>query len=206
MKHKGLIVAARLLSAVFRPYYIPIVGFVALFTFTYLSLLPLLYKLTVVAMVYVFTILLPRLCIYVYRKLNGWAPVQLRLRENRAIPYILFILSYVACLHLMFRMHMPRYMCGILVSALLRHCECVVENQHAFGRGRRCDRCVSGLFGTVHVQSCLVAVCYGTDIWSCGDSTYVAPSAQSGASGGRYPRGSGLRFCRYNFIIENEFN
>lgn len=51
MKHKGLIVAARLLSAVFRPYYIPIVGFVALFTFTYLSLLPLLYKLTVVAMV-----------------------------------------------------------------------------------------------------------------------------------------------------------
>ncbi len=41
MKHKGLIVAARLLSAVFRPYYIPIVGFVALFTFTYLSLLPL---------------------------------------------------------------------------------------------------------------------------------------------------------------------
>lgn len=49
MKHKGLIVAARLLSAVFRPYYIPIVGFVALFTFTYLSLLPLLYKLTVVA-------------------------------------------------------------------------------------------------------------------------------------------------------------
>ena len=43
----------------------------------------------------------------------------------------------------------------------MRHCECVVENQHAFGRGRWCDRCVSGLFGTVHVQSCLVAVCYG---------------------------------------------
>ena len=128
MKHKGLIVAARLLSAVFRPYYIPIVGFVALFTFTYLSLLPLLYKLTVVAMVYVFTILLPRLCIYVYRKLNGWAPVQLRLRENRAIPYILFILSYVACLHLMFRMHMPRYMCGILVSALLIQMVCVIVN------------------------------------------------------------------------------
>ena len=139
MKHKGLIVAARLLSAVFRPYYIPIVGFVALFTFTYLSLLPLLYKLTVVAMVYVFTILLPRLCIYVYRKLNGWAPVQLRLRENRAIPYILFILSYVACLHLMFRMHMPRYMCGILVSALLIQMVCVIVNvwwkisMHAIG-------------------------------------------------------------------------
>ena len=106
MRYRNLILSA------------PIVGFVSLFTFTYLSLLPLFYKLTILCMVYVFTILLPRLCIYVYRKLNGWAPVQLRLRENRAIPYILFILSYVACLHLMFRMHMPRYMCGILVSAL----------------------------------------------------------------------------------------
>ena len=33
MKHKGLIVAARLLSAVFRPYYIPIVGFCGLVHF-----------------------------------------------------------------------------------------------------------------------------------------------------------------------------
>ena len=141
MKHKGLIVAARLLSAVFRPYYIPIVGFVALFTFTYLSLLPLLYKLTVVAMVYVFTILLPRLCIYVYRKLNGWAPVLVRLRELRGIRFILLILSFVACVHLMFRMHMPRYMCGILVSALLIQMVCVIVNvwwkisMHSAGAG-----------------------------------------------------------------------
>ena len=209
MKHKGLIVAARLLSAVFRPYYIPIVGFVALFTFTYLSLLPLLYKLTVVAMVYVFTILLPRLCIYVYRKLNGWAPVQLRLRENRAIPYILFILSYVACLHLMFRMHMPRYMCGILVSALLIQMVCVIVNvwwkisMHSAGAG--------GVIGALVAYSVLFM--FNPVWWLCvtvlisgAVGTYVAPSAQSGASGGRYPRGSGLRFCRYNFIIENEFN
>ena len=211
MKHKGLIVAARLLSAVFRPYYIPIVGFVALFTFTYLSLLPLLYKLTVVAMVYVFTILLPRLCIYVYRKLNGWAPVQLRLREEPChtlyiVHPVLRGLSSFDVPYAHAALYVRYFSVGFADTDGMRHCECVVENQHAFGRGRWCDRCVSGLFGTVHVQSCLVAVCYGTDIWSCGDSTYVAPSAQSGASGGRYPRGSGSRFCRYNFIIENEFN
>ena len=119
MRYRNLILSARLLSVVFRPYHAPIVGFVSLFTFTYLSLL----------------------CIYVYRKLNGWAPVQLRLRENRAIPYILFILSYVACLHLMFRMHMPRYMCGILVSALLIQMVCVIVNvwwkisMHSAGAG-----------------------------------------------------------------------
>ena len=63
------------------------------------------------------------------------------MRENRAIPYILFILSYVACLHLMFRMHMPRYMCGILVSALLIQMVCVIVNvwwkisMHSAGAG-----------------------------------------------------------------------
>ncbi len=128
MRHKGLVVAARLLSVVFRPYHMPVVGFAALFTFTYLSLLPWPYKLTVLAMVCAFTILLPRLCIYVYRRLNGWNPVQLRTREKRAIPYLLFILSYAACLYLMSRMHMPRYMCGILVSALLIQVVCATVN------------------------------------------------------------------------------
>ncbi len=141
MRHRGLFVAARLLSFVFRPYYMPTVGFVALFTFTYLRVLPLFYKLTMVAMVYVFTVLLPRLCIYVYRKLNGWAPVQLRLRERRAIPYILFILSYIACLQLMFRLHMSRCMYGIIVSAMLIQTVCVVVNvwwkisMHSAGAG-----------------------------------------------------------------------
>lgn len=128
MNQKQLIIVAKLLSVVFRPYYMPIVGFVALFTFTYLSLLPFYYKMIILSMVYVFTILLPRICIYIYRRLNGWASHQLRLREYRAVPYGLFILSYVACLHLMMRMHMPHYMCGILASSLLIQLVCVLVN------------------------------------------------------------------------------
>lgn len=128
MNRKPLIVAARVLSALFRPYYLPLVGFLALFTFTYLRLLPVYYKLVVLAIVYVFTILLPRLCIFVYRKINGWAPQQFRLREYRAVPYGVFILCYVACLHLMLNLHLPRYMCGILVSALFIQVVCIVVN------------------------------------------------------------------------------
>lgn len=125
---KQMIMAARFFSALFRPYYLPIVGFVALFWFTYLSLLPFYFKMIVLSMIYVFTILLPRLCIYIYRKVNGWAPHQLRLRENRAVPYGMFILSYVACLHLMLNLHLPRYMCGIIVSALFIQVVCIVVN------------------------------------------------------------------------------
>ncbi|MCD8317338.1 MAG: hypothetical protein LUC45_00080 [Paraprevotella sp.] len=141
MKYRNLIVVSRLLSAVFRLYYMPIVGFVALFTFTSLRLLPWFYKLTVLCMVYVFTIFLPRLCILVWRKLNGWGLIQLRVREYRAVPYILFILSYLAFLVLMFRLHMPRYICGILVSALLIQMVCVTVNvwwkisMHSAGAG-----------------------------------------------------------------------
>lgn len=119
---------ARVLSVISRPYYMPVVGFLALFTFTYLSLLPLFYKLLVLSMVWIFTIALPRLCVFVWRKLNGWAPMQLRLRERRAVPYVMFMLSYTACLHLMFRLHLPHYMCGILVAALLVQAVCIVVN------------------------------------------------------------------------------
>ena len=125
---RGLMVAARVLSVVSRPYYAPVVLFVALFTFTYLSLLPLSYKLTVLVMVWAFTIALPRLCVWVWRRLNGWAPVQLRRRENRGVPYALSILSYAACLHLMWNLHLPHYMCGIIVAALLVQAVCVAVN------------------------------------------------------------------------------
>ncbi len=140
-QQRKIMMAARLFSTVFRPYYMPIVGFVALFTFTYLSLLPLFYKLAVLLAVYSFTILLPRFSIFIYRKLNGWAPLHFRLRERRAVPYVLFILSYMACLHFMYRLHMPRYMCGIIVSALLVQFVCAAVNvwwkisTHAAGAG-----------------------------------------------------------------------
>lgn len=128
MKNKSIIVAARFLSAVFRPFYMPIVGFVGLFLFTYLSILPMVYKLTVLALVYCFTVLLPQLTILCYRKLQGWEPRHLREREKRVVPYILSILSYLSCLHLMVRLHLPRYMGGIIVAALMIQTVCAVVN------------------------------------------------------------------------------
>lgn len=119
---------AWLFSLVFRPYHLPLVGFVTLFAFTYLRVVPFVYKMYVLGLVYVFTVLLPRLCVWVYRKLGGWAPHQLRLREYRAVPYVLFILSYMACLYLMMQSHMPPYMCGILISALLIQMVCAIIN------------------------------------------------------------------------------
>lgn len=141
MKNKVIIFAARLLSNLFRPFYMPLLGFLVLFAFTYLRLLPGVYKLTVLLMVYCFTILLPQLTIWFYRKMNGWKKHQLRHRENRMVPYMLFILCYLGCLYLLLQLHLPRYLGGIIVASLLVQMVCAVVNlwwkvsSHSAGAG-----------------------------------------------------------------------
>lgn len=128
MKAKYLIFTARFFSVLFRPFYMPLVGFIALFYFTFLDALPLRYKLTVLVTVYLFTVLMPRMAIFCYRKLNGWASHQLSRRERRVVPYILSMSSYLACLYVMDNTHMPNYMSGIIVSALLVQLACAFIN------------------------------------------------------------------------------
>ena len=57
-REKNIILAARVVSMLFTPFYLPLVGLMALFLFSYLSLMPWAYKLQVLTLVYVFTILL----------------------------------------------------------------------------------------------------------------------------------------------------
>ena len=111
----ALFMAARIISAIFTPF----VAFLLLFFFTYLRILPLQYKLTVLIMVYCFTILLPMLGIYLLQKINGWTLRELGKREKRFLPYLITIMSYTGCFLTMYRIHLPRYMSGIIIATLL---------------------------------------------------------------------------------------
>ncbi len=128
MSDKQIILIARFFSGLFRPFYMPFVSFVALFLFTYLNILPFGYKISVLALVYCMTILLPQVLIFGYRSIKGWKPIHLRRRERRVTPYILSIFSYITCLYVLNRLHMPRYMGGIIVSALLIQITCALVN------------------------------------------------------------------------------
>jgi len=57
---KALLWGARALSSIFRPQYFPLVGFLALFLFTYLSLLPLSFKALIMIIVLMVVILIYR--------------------------------------------------------------------------------------------------------------------------------------------------
>ncbi len=128
MRYKHLIIAARLMSLVFTPFYLPVVGLLALFVFSYLSLLPLSYKLTVIGIVYLFTILLPTLLIHLYRRYQGWTLIELGHKERRMVPYVISIMCYMLCTYIMETMHIPHFMGSILISALIIQVVCALIN------------------------------------------------------------------------------
>lgn len=126
--HDPLVLPSRIISGVFTPFMFPFIAFLLLFSFTYLHVLPWRYKITVLVLVYCFTIFLPMLAIYLLHKLNGLTLRALRHREKRFMPYGLTILSYIGCLITMHRLFLPRYLSGIIVAALLCMILCALVN------------------------------------------------------------------------------
>lgn len=128
MKEKNIILTARVLSMIFTPFYLPLVGLMALFVFSYMNLLPWQYKLMVLGLVYIFTILLPSIFIHLYRRYQGWDLIELGTRERRMVPYVISILCYFGCYYLMTMLHIPSFMARILLAALLIQIVCAVIN------------------------------------------------------------------------------
>lgn len=128
MKEKNIILAARIMSMLFTPFYLPLVGLVALFLFSYMSLLPLAYKLPMLLTVYISTILMPSLLIHLYRKFQGWTSKELGRKERRIVPYLISILCYFGCFFLMEYRNTPRVISIILVAALVIQMVCALIN------------------------------------------------------------------------------
>ncbi len=127
-REKQLILTARIISMLFTPFYLPMVGLAALFSFSYLNIFPWSYKIEVLIMAYLFTILLPTVMIHIYRRYQGWTLIELGHRERRMIPYIISILCYFTCIYLMEHLHMPHFMGSIVVAALMVQIVCALIN------------------------------------------------------------------------------
>lgn len=117
-----------MLSVLFTPFYLPILGLLILFIFSYLSLLPLTYKLFLLLMFYLFTVFLPTALIRFYRRYQGWTLIELGSRERRAIPYVISIFSYLLCYYIMAATHVPHFMGSILIAALVIQVACAIIN------------------------------------------------------------------------------
>ena len=181
---RSLIRTARVISAIFTPFSIPFLAFLILFLFSYLRIMPIQYKLIVLGVVYCFTILMPTLTIFLFRKINGFSPEDLGERKRRFMPFLLTITSYVFCLVMMHRLNIPWYMTGIILAALIMMVICIVVNlkwklsEHMAGVGAIVGGLVSGM----------VAMFVHPDCRCLGHSTYYFTASYIG-------RGTG-RFCR----------
>lgn len=128
MKEKNIIFTARIISMIFTPFYLPIVGLIALFIFSYMSLLPMMYKLVMLAMVYLLTVVAPSLLIHLYRLCQGWTSHELGRKERRLVPYIISIVCYFACFFWMEYRNTPRVISIIVVVALTIQMVCALIN------------------------------------------------------------------------------
>lgn len=127
-RDKAIILAARVVSIIFTPFYLPILGLIVLFTFSYLSQMPWPYKLQILIMVYLFTILLPTILIHLYRRYQGWSLIQLGSKERRMVPYVISILCYFVCVYCMDYLHIPHFMGNIVSAALFIQIVCALVN------------------------------------------------------------------------------
>lgn len=128
MNEKTLIKVAALLSSLFSPFYVPTWVLTVLFLFSYLKLLPGGYKLLLLIIVFVFTVLLPRTGINIFRMIMRWTHHQLSSRENRYMPYVIAIASYVVCLTLMSHLNVAMFIRSIVMAAFVAQVLCVIIN------------------------------------------------------------------------------
>ncbi|MBR4365084.1 MAG: hypothetical protein IKP33_09150 [Prevotella sp.] len=129
MREKDIILTAKVISVLFTPFYLPLVGLLVLFLFSYMGMLfPWSYKLIVLILVYLFTILLPTVMIYAYRRYHGWTLIELGNRKRRMVPYIISMISYYCCVYVMQRLHMPHFMSCIVIAGLMVQILCALVN------------------------------------------------------------------------------
>ena len=160
---KTMLRVARITSIVFTPFSIPFLAFLVLFLFSYLRIMPILYKGIVLGIVYCFTILTPTITIFLFRKINGFARQELSERKKRYVPILLTIISYVFCLLMMRKLNIPWYMTGIIFVSLVISIICILVNlkwklsEHMAGMG--------GII--VGLVSCSALFSYNPVVWLC---------------------------------------
>ena len=121
-----ILVAARLLSDVFRPSYYPLMGFAILLMFTYLSQLPWAFKVGLLIIVYLFTHFIPMVGVYAFRQSRSLTRQQLLVRHNRIVPYLLHFVSYVMLYHMLSSIQSPSFVKAIVVISLLVQICCII--------------------------------------------------------------------------------
>lgn len=134
MNERLLLRCARVLSAFFSPFYMTfaVFAFVLLHSFRrllYVGFVPSVWGyLILLFMVASFTIIIPRASIALLRRMTKQSRWVMSQRQNRSVPYVMAILSYLACAIMLYTLKVPPYLQGVIVSSLVVLMLCAVLN------------------------------------------------------------------------------
>ena len=120
--------ASRILSVIFMPFIMPTLSFLLLYLFTYLAFMPLVYKGIILGSVYLFTVCIPLLLIYLYQRFCGKGVKELRERKKRFAPYALAAISYCTCAITLYRLYAPNYLSAIIITFIFCMMVCGLFN------------------------------------------------------------------------------
>ena len=130
---KSIIYTARLMSLVLTSFYLPLVCVLvltALFTLSYLSLLPLPYKLMVLAVVVFFTIALPMFFVITHlaMRLEQWTARELGQKHLRMVPYAFSLAGYGCCVWVLHSMNVFHFILSIVIATMVVQVACTIIN------------------------------------------------------------------------------
>ncbi len=115
---RWMLTCARYVSAVFRPSLYPTVAFLVLMNCTYLSMLPFLFRLYVLALIFGLTVLFPYITVLnTFKRLKGDTLWRSGIRRRLLVGAI-YALYYLVAIVIVWDMSLPSYTLAVLVIAL----------------------------------------------------------------------------------------
>ncbi len=123
---RWMLLCARYLSFVFRPTLYPTVAFLFLMNCTYLSMLPFLFRLYVLALVFGLTVVFPYITVLnTYKRLKGDTKWRSGMRR-RLLMGTIYVLFYLVAIVVVWDMALPSYLLAVLVIAICLQCVCSI--------------------------------------------------------------------------------
>lgn len=119
------------MSLVLTSFYLPLVCVLvltALFTLSYLSLLPLPYKLMVLAVVVFFTIALPMFFVITHlaMRLEQWTARELGQKHLRMVPYAFSLAGYGSCVWVLHSINVFHFILSIVIATMVVQILCTI--------------------------------------------------------------------------------
>ncbi len=123
-----LIKPARLLTQVFSPFYAPVWALLWLLFFSTYRFIALEARLSILFMVIIFTVVIPKMTLFVLRTGLNMSRWQFDMRVNRHIQYAVTFISSLACIIVLRRWTSFDFLYGVLIAALVAEIVCLIIN------------------------------------------------------------------------------